>query len=168
MHPSGQARRGETFRIPPGSKDSNGKEEYSGAAGSLLGYFDATLFVYNLPMTSSNWIKIFVAALIGIALGLVYGWVIAPVQYTDITPNILREDYRADYVLMVAEANQNEQNPETAARRLAIFGSESPAQIVASTLDYAKNNGFTQNEILLLQGLLTAMQTYQPQGINAP
>ncbi len=166
MHPSGQARRGEAFRIPPGSKDSNGKEESSGAAGSLLGYF--SLFVYNLPMTSSNWIKIFVTALIGIALGLVYGWVIAPVEYIDVTPNILREDYRADYVLMVAEAHQNEQDPETAARRLAILGSESPALIAASTLAYATNNGFTQNEILLLQGLLTAMQTYQPQGINAP
>ena len=119
-------------------------------------------------MTSSTWIKILIAALIGIALGLVYGWVIAPVEYIDVTPNILREDYRADYVLMVAEANQNEQDPETAARRLAILGSEAPDQIVTSALDYATNNGFTQNEILLLQGLLTAMQTYQPQGINAP
>jgi hypothetical protein len=119
-------------------------------------------------MKSSNWIKIFIAALIGIALGLVYGWVLAPVQYTDVTPNILREDYRADYVLMVAESYQSEQDPETAARRLAILASEPPAQIVTSTLEYATNNGFTQNEILLLQGLLTAMQTYQPQGINTP
>lgn len=119
-------------------------------------------------MTSSNWIKILITALIGIALGLVYGWVIAPVEYIDVTPNILREDYRTDYVLMVAEAHQNEQDPEIAARRMAILGSESPAQITAAALDYATNNGFTQNEILLLQGLLTAMQTYQPQGINAP
>ena len=119
-------------------------------------------------MTSSNWIKIIIAAIIGIALGLVYGWQIDPIEYTDITPNILREDYRADYVLMVAEAHQNEQNPETAARRLAILGSESPAQIVTSTLEYANKNDFTQNEILILQGLLTAMQTYQPQAGTAP
>jgi hypothetical protein len=119
-------------------------------------------------MTSSNWIKLLIAMLIGIGLGLVYGWLIAPVQYTDITPNILREDYRADYVLMVAEAHQNEQDPETAARRLAILGSESPAQIAASTVVYATNNGFTENEILILQGLLTAMQKYQPQGNNTP
>jgi len=119
-------------------------------------------------MTSSNWIKVSIAALIGIALGLVYGWVIAPVQYTDVTPTILREDYRADYVLMVAEAYQSDQDSETAARRLAILGSESPAEITASALVYATNNGFTQNETLLLQGLLTAMQKYQPQGINTP
>jgi len=116
--------------------------------------------------SSSNWIKFFIALLIGTALGLVYGWNISPVQYTDVPPNILREDYRADYVLMVAEAHQNEQNPEAAARRLAIFGSESPAQIVTSVLEYATNNGFTENEVLLLQNLLSAMQTYQPEGNN--
>ena len=119
-------------------------------------------------MSSSNWIKISIAVIIGIALGLIYGWVIQPVEYTDVTPNILREDYRADYVLMVAETYQSEQDSETAAHRLAILGSESPAQIVASTLEYAVKNNFTQNEILLLQGLLTAMQTYQPQAINPP
>jgi hypothetical protein len=119
-------------------------------------------------MTSSNWIKIIIAASIGIALGVIYGWLIDPIEYTDVTPNILREDYRADYVLMVAEAHQSELNPETAARRLAILGSESPAQIAAATLDFAKNNGFTQNEIAALQSLLTAMQMYQPQGFNAP
>jgi len=123
---------------------------------------------YNLPMSSSNWIKISIATIIGIALGLVYGWVIQPVEYTDVTPNILREDYRADYVLMVAEAHQSEQDSETSARRLAILGSDPPAQIVATTLEYAVKNNFTQNEILLLQGLLTAMQTYQPEAINAP
>ena len=119
-------------------------------------------------MTLSNWIKIITATIIGIALGLIYGWVIDPIEYTDVTPNILREDYRTDYTLMVAEAHQSEQDSETAARRLAIFGSESPAQIVEAALNYANKNNFTQNEIILLQGLLTAMQTYQPQGASAP
>jgi len=119
-------------------------------------------------MTPSNWFKILIALIVGTVLGLIYGWIIEPVEYIDVTPNILREDYRADYVLMVAEAHQSEQDSETTARRLAIFGSESPEQIVASTLEFAIKNNFTQNEINLLQGLLTAMQTYQPQAINAP
>ena len=63
---------------------------------------------------------------------------------------------------------QSDQNPETAARRIAMIGSASPDQIVAESLDYATANNFSQNEILLLQGLLTAMQTYQPQPVNAP
>ena len=69
---------------------------------------------------------------------------------------------------MVAEAHQSAQDPEIAARRLAILGSDSPAQIVSSALDYANKNNFTETEIILLQGLLTAMQTYQPQEAAAP
>jgi hypothetical protein len=119
-------------------------------------------------MSSSNWIKIIIAIGVGITIGMIYGWAIDPIEYTDVTPNILRADYRADYVLMVAEAYQTEQNSDTAARRLAIIGSEPPARIVSTTLDYARINNFTQTEITLLQGLLSAMQTYQPQGTNPP
>lgn len=126
------------------------------------------IIVYNSNMTSSKLIKIAIAIVIGITLGLLYGWVVDPIEYTDVPPNILREDYRVDYVLMVAEAYQNEVDPETAVRRLAILGSESPAAITVSALEYANHNGFTQDEILALQNLLTAVQTYQPQGDHNP
>jgi len=36
---SGQARRGEALRTPPGLKSSNGKKASSGAAVSLPGHF---------------------------------------------------------------------------------------------------------------------------------
>ena len=115
-------------------------------------------------MSSSNIIKVIIALAIGIALGLIYGWAIDPIEYVDVTPNILREDYRVDYVLMTAEAYQNDFDSDIAARRLAILGSESPASITATALQYATSNNFTEAEIQSLQALLTAMQTYQPQG----
>lgn len=118
-------------------------------------------------MSSSNIIKIIIALAIGIVGGLIYGWVIDPIEYVDVTPNILREDYRIDYVLMTAEAYQTDFDSETAARKLAILGSESPALIAASALEYATRNNFTAAEIQALQTLLTAMQTYQPEG-NIP
>jgi len=137
---------------------------FPGAAGRLPGHF---LFI--IPhMSASNWIKIITAAGLGIIIGLIYGWAIDPIEYTDVTPGILRADYRADYVLMVAEAYQTEQDSGTAARRLAILSSEPPDGIVSTTLDYARINNFSQTEITLLQGLLSAMQTYQPDGANAP
>ena len=43
-------------------------------------------------MSSSKIIKVIIALAIGIALGLVYGWVVEPVEYTDVTPEVLRED----------------------------------------------------------------------------
>lgn len=119
-------------------------------------------------MPSSNIIKLGVAFFIGITLGLVYGWVIDPVEYIDVPPNILREDYRIDYILMTAEAYQSDFDAEIAARRLAVIASESPASITASALDYATRNNFTQDELRALQALLTAMQTYQTQGSVNP
>ncbi len=129
---------------------------------------DFAFFVYNPIMTSSNIIKLAIAAIFGIALGLIYGWLIDPIEYVDVPPNILREDYRVDYVLMVAESYQKELDPDTAARRLAVLGGESPAFITGTALEYAKQNAFTENEMKALEDLLTAMQTYQPQGNIKP
>jgi hypothetical protein len=112
---------------------------------------------------SSNLIKVIITAVIGIALGVVYGWVIDPVEFTNLTPGLLREDYRVDYVLMVAEAYHGEIDAPDAARRLGVLSSETPAILVTKALDYANSNGFSQTEISLLQELLAAMQTYQPQ-----
>lgn len=119
-------------------------------------------------MSSSKIVMIAVALILGIALGLAYGWVIDPVEYTDVTPNILREDYRVDYVLMVAESYQKDLDADEANQRLAALGSEPPASITASALDYATLNDFTPEEMQALQNLLTAMQTYQPQGNVSP
>ena len=53
-----------------------------------------------------RWLAFLVAIGIGLGLGLYYGWVVSPVAYVDTAPNTLRPDYKADYVLMVAEAYQ--------------------------------------------------------------
>ena len=58
-------------------------------------------------MMSSNWFKISIAAIIGVILGLVYGWVINPIQYTDITPNILRADYRGRLEVEISAGRQS-------------------------------------------------------------
>lgn len=112
----------------------------------------------------SHWLFIVLSLLAGIAIGLAYGWVIDPVDFYDLTPDTLREDYKADYVLMIAEAYQTEKDPGRAARRLAIFGSQSPAAIAASGLSYARTAGFSDAEIELVQELVTALQAWS--GIN--
>ncbi len=108
--------------------------------------------------------KFLLPAAIGIALGLLYGWVIDPVDYVDITPEMLRADYRTDYVLMVAEAYQSDGDAGRAARRLAVFGNDSPGLITANALQYARQQSFSSEEIIQLQDLFTAMQTFKPLG----
>jgi hypothetical protein len=114
----------------------------------------------NTPMP--RWIPILIAAVLGIALGLVYGWRIDPVQYTDITPDVLRIDYRTDYVLMVAEAYQAEQNPALAAQRLAVLGSQPPALIAGEIYEYARQSAHPAEDLTLIQDLTVALQAWQP------
>jgi len=109
-----------------------------------------------------RWFPILIVAILGVALGLVYGWVIDPVQYTDITPDALRIDYRTDYVLMVAEAFQAEQDHELAAQRLAVLGSQPPALIAAEAYDFANQSGYPTDDLALIQELTVALQTWQP------
>jgi len=65
---------------------------------------------------------------LGIALGLLVGWVLWPVQYTNTAPAQLRQDYRNDYILMVAAAYQVEGNPDAARERLARLDPEQPTR----------------------------------------
>ena len=122
-----------------------------GAAGLLSGHF---------IMKPTRWILIFIALIIGIGAGLTYGWYIDPIEFIDLTPDTLRADYKTDYVLMTAEAYRVEQDPGTAARRLAIFGAQTPSAIASEALDYAQLNGFPESDISLIQELVTAMQAW--------
>lgn len=107
-----------------------------------------------------RWIFIFLALLTGIGAGLAYGWFVDPVEFFDLTPDTLRADYKTDYVLMTAEAYRLEQDPGIAARRLAIFGSQSPSAIASEALNFARTSGFPDSDIVLLQELVTAMQAW--------
>jgi hypothetical protein len=108
----------------------------------------------------SRWFFIVLALISGIGIGLTYGWVIDPVDFFDLTPDTLKEDYKADYVLMTAEAYRVEQDPGLAARRLAIFGTKSPSAIAADGLEYARANGFSDSDVVLIQELVTALQAW--------
>jgi hypothetical protein len=111
-------------------------------------------------MRSNRWLYIILALLAGVAAGLAYGWVIDPVDFYDLTPDTLRADFKADYVLMTAEAYRAEHDPGLAARRLAVFGSQSPVSIAANGLAYARANSFPDTDIALIQELVTALQAW--------
>jgi hypothetical protein len=108
----------------------------------------------------SRWVFVIIALIAGAGMGLAYGWYIDPVDFFDLTPDTLRADYKADYVLMTAEAFRVEQDSGLAARRLAIFGTQSPSSIAAEGLAYARANGFADSDIVLMQELVTALQAW--------
>lgn len=111
-------------------------------------------------MKSNRWILIILALIAGIGLGLAYGWYVDPVDFFDLTPETLSADYKADYVLMTAEAYRVERDPGLAARRLAIFGTQSPSAMASDSLDYARTHDFSDEDIALMQELVTALQAW--------
>jgi hypothetical protein len=127
--------------------------------------YDFPVFPYNPTMLKSKWIKLLIPLIVGVSVGLIYGWVIDPVQFVDTTPETLRADYRADYVLMVAEAYRSEKDAGFAARRLAVFGSQPPAEIVNAALQTGRESGYSSSDLILLQELFSAMQGYQPSNV---
>jgi hypothetical protein len=114
----------------------------------------------TMNSTRTPWVFIVLALLAGIGIGITYGRYVDPVDYIDTTPDTLRVDYQADYVLMTAEAYGAEQDPGLAARRLAIFGTKSPSAIAADGLAYARTHNFSDAEIALIQELVTALQAW--------
>jgi hypothetical protein len=115
-----------------------------------------------------KWLWVFLTLALGIGLGLLYGWVLDPVDFVDLTPETLRSDFRADYILMVAEAYESEHDLNLAARRLAIFGSNPPAAIASEALQFGPSAGFSPSELSTLETLVQDLRGWQPSSGVAP
>lgn len=112
--------------------------------------------------TVRRWTLFLIVIAIGAAAGMIYGWFINPVEYVDTTPVSLRQDYKTDYVLMVAEAYQAEGRLGTAARRLALLGDASPVEIVNGAISFASEIGYSEFDLALMRKLAADLQTWNP------
>jgi hypothetical protein len=77
--------------------------------------------------------------LLGLSVGLVYGWVINPPEVKNTTLSALRGDYKADYVLMVAESFSVDQDSTAALKSLKYLNPSDPIQVVVKRWSLASN-----------------------------
>jgi hypothetical protein len=72
-----------------------------------------------------------VSLILGVILGLLLGFIVAwnfwPVEVTNTTPDVLRQDLQDDYLRMAAESYARTNNPDDAARRWEDLGDEAGA-----------------------------------------
>lgn len=98
---------------------------------------------------------------LGFIFAVYYGWAVRPLAAANAAPVLLREDYRADYVVMVAEAFQADQNTERAISALGFLGVEgepyNPYAFVSDALAFGTENGYAVVDLELLQALATAL-----------
>jgi hypothetical protein len=117
----------------------------------------------------SRWVRFFIVLVIGFGVGLLYGWVIDPVEYVDTLPESMREDYKTDYVLMVAEEYQSTRDIAIARERLFFLGDSSPDNITEGAMIFAVQNGYTPTDLGLLRDLSDALKAgTNPNGENQP
>lgn len=116
-----------------------------------------------------RWLRFLFVITIGIALGVLYGWFINPVDFVDTTPNTLRADYQADYVLMVAEIYSADRDAEAAVIRLTFLGDPSPVDSVENAMIFAVDAGYAAEDLRVLRDLSDAMAPLtQPTGEISP
>lgn len=64
-----------------------------------------------------------VGVVLGLIMGLIVGWGIWPVEWTDGTPEVLRQDLQDDHLRMAIESYSLTKNPDDAVRRWDDLGS---------------------------------------------
>jgi hypothetical protein len=116
-----------------------------------------------------RWILFLLSILLGAALGLLYGWVVNPVEYIDTAPDSLRVDYKADYVLMVAEAYSLDRDLPAAARRLALLGDAEPLEFARQAIMFGSQQGYNEADLALMRKLASDLQSWSPApGLGSP
>ena len=95
------------------------------------------------------------AIVLGIAAGLAFGWLVMPPKPLSNAPlHSVRVDYKTDLVLMAAEHFQNDPDTLLALDQLAKVSSEEPLNLIATSLVYARQIGYPQADLLLIENLL--------------
>lgn len=112
-------------------------------------------------MKNSALSRLITGLAIGLVLGLLYGWVIRPVEYVDTTPNTLRADYRADFVLMIAEIYSGDSDLDSALSRLALLGSQPPLETVLEAIDSSIETDRPRSELEVLNQLANQLRDLQ-------
>lgn len=72
---------------------------------------------------------------IGAGLGLAIGWVFWPTQFTDATPAVLDDNYRRDYVLLIADNYALDNNLAAAQQKIATLGEDGSQYLLSVLID---------------------------------
>lgn len=108
-------------------------------------------------MKRSRLLGFLIVMLLGITAGLIYGWVINPVGVSNTSLDSLRSDYKADYLLMVAESYAADLDIAQAKKALESIMPGDPLRVVQEGLVTAQRLGYTTRELQFMAELEKAL-----------
>lgn len=106
-----------------------------------------------------------IALLLGFGLGLAYAWVIAPVEYIDAEPIILRDDFKDHFRAAIAAAYASNGDLDRARVRLTLLGDPDPVQALTAQAQrmLAAGDSFeTVQQVAMLASNLQGKVTSNP------
>ena len=86
-------------------------------------------------ITNRKWVLPLLAVILGVAIGMVYAWVINPVQWVDGEPQQLRADLQEDYLRMAIDSHSVNRDAELAIIRFEALGENGSVTLVAVSED---------------------------------
>jgi hypothetical protein len=107
-----------------------------------------------------KWLRwdLLAALLAGLGLGILYAWVLAPVQYVDTTPATLRADYKDQYRFLAASAYAATGNLERARVRLELLDEPDSIQALSAQAQRLLAAGQPMESVQILAALASALQ----------
>ena len=100
--------------------------------------------------------------ILGIAVGLLIGWVVWPIEFTEADPTVLEDSYQHEYTVMIASAYALDQDLTKARQRLRSLGMEDvDGWLLSVTVNHILS-GADETEIVHLVKLSTDFDLYSP------
>jgi hypothetical protein len=116
-----------------------------------------------------RWIFFLLSIVLGVGIGMFFGWVVQPIEFTNTTYNSLREDFRTDYVLMTAETYSLEQSTPAAIRRLTALSDTPALEQIRQAILFAEEAGYNDQDLGYLRSLQSALEAAGAQsGLQTP
>ena len=117
-------------------------------------------------MKKSRLLGFVIAILVGVAGGLMLGWGFNPNEAPSTRLRDLREDFKADYVLMVAETYAGNGDLGKAINLLEQLNPDNPLRAVQEGLLSAQKMGYLDWEMRYLIDLEAAVRQWKAGGEN--
>lgn len=86
-------------------------------------------------LTERKWAWAAAGVVVGLAVGLLYAWVLSPVQWTDASPQLLSEPYRVDWMRMTIDSYAANRDADLALARYQAVGAAGPEALQGVAAD---------------------------------
>ena len=114
-------------------------------------------------MSRASAVTLGLSLVAGLGLGLYIGWVVSPVQYVDTDPASLRQDYKDEYILMIAAIYSQDGDLAAARARLAALGLDDPRPAVTEAAQRFISAQRPEADLRRAVGLAAAFDTLTPE-----